>query len=390
MKVAVDRSELERLDRDALIERAMGLGVSRARVLTRAELVDELIVLGPDDPQDKQRARGFFGVARDLLAHVVEQGLHLPDAAERLRSCGALPPSARTRAPSALPTVTLAEIYAAQGHISRAVDTIQSVLVREPDHEAARALLARLTDVSYPRVRSSSSPAAEGEHLGAGQHSSAGRTSDDDDAEDAAPHESSGGPAGRGPRELALDGSPGDVDECVAIPVDSRTMYVCWALRFETMLRLERRCSPGAAVLRLVAITPNLEGPIATLRDCAVTCFMGDAVVCDLPAGAVVRVAVGWKTASGDFYSAAHSPALEAAPGDRSTWGIEAIFRSTPGGLEPIGRDDTDAPAIIRALARARREPVDERSADADTDPPGVAAIERWVYAPKAWSIPLA
>jgi hypothetical protein len=81
---------------------------------------------------------------------------------------------------------------------------------------------------------------------------------------------------------------------------------------------------------------------------------------------------------------------LEAAPGDRSTWGIEAIFRSTPGGLEPIGRDDTDAPAIIRALARARREPVDERSADADTDPPGVAAIERWVYAPKAWSIPLA
>src|SRR5580658_9293593 len=145
----MNRAELETLDREDLIARAEAAGVARARILTRPELVDELLIRSAADQASKQRSRGFFGLARDLLARVVEQGLHLPDAADRIRTIGALPPSRRS-APAALPTVTLAEIYAAQGHRQRAIETLESVLAREADHAAARALLAQLNDSTFP------------------------------------------------------------------------------------------------------------------------------------------------------------------------------------------------------------------------------------------------
>src|SRR3984885_11016495 len=142
----MNRVELEKLDRDALIARAEAAGVTRARILTRPELVDELLLRSATDHATKQRARGLFGRARDLLARVVEQGLHLPDAAERIRAVGGAPPPVRPSAPAAPPTVTLAEIYAAQGHRERAIETLDRVVAREPDHAAARALRAQLAD----------------------------------------------------------------------------------------------------------------------------------------------------------------------------------------------------------------------------------------------------
>jgi hypothetical protein len=51
--------------------------------------------------------------------------------------------------PRAIPTVTLAEIYAAQGHRIRATDTLRRLLAIEPEHASARALLARLEDVTF-------------------------------------------------------------------------------------------------------------------------------------------------------------------------------------------------------------------------------------------------
>src|SRR5580698_10929680 len=147
----MNRVELEKLDRDALIARAEAAGVTRARILTRPELVDELLLRSTTDQATKQRSRGLFGRARDLLASVVERGLNLPDAAERIRAVGSdVPPPPRPRAPAALPTVTLAEIYAAQGHRERAIETLDRVLAREPEHAAARALVAQLRDKSYP------------------------------------------------------------------------------------------------------------------------------------------------------------------------------------------------------------------------------------------------
>jgi hypothetical protein len=382
MSGAVDRSELEALDRDVLIERAAGQGVSDARVLTRAELVDELILRGPDEPEDKQRARGFFGLARDLLAHAVQRGLHLPDAAERILTSGTLPPSARMRAPAALPTVTLAGIYAAQGHIARAIDTIQSVLVREPDHEAARAFLARLTDVSYSHVR----PSAPG---GAGDDRSVTAAGDrgDRSAEDGHALAASGAQYALGPPDLHLEGPSSEVDECIAVPGDSGSLFVYWALRFRTIEYVVGRCPGGATVLRLVVVTPRIEGPTTEVRDRTIASFVGDTIIRDLPPGAIVRVAVGWKSSAGEFCPAAHSPALEAESVDRSMWGIETICRSTPAGLKPIDRADKDAPAIVRALERARRETVCCRRGSLEATPPDVATVERWIYAPAAWSV---
>src|SRR5688572_26380170 len=118
----MDRAELERLDRESLVFRAQAAGIKRARILTRPELVDELLRLDPSvDPEKLKRSRGFFGRARDLLNKVVERGLHLPDAAERLVSAlGTTLPEIKRPEPQAIPTVTLAEIYAAQGHKQRA------------------------------------------------------------------------------------------------------------------------------------------------------------------------------------------------------------------------------------------------------------------------------
>jgi hypothetical protein len=149
----MDRGELEGLDRESLVIRAQAAGIRRARILTRPELIDELLRLDPStDEAQLRRSRGFFGRARDLVARVVERGLHLPDAAERIRELtGVLDaPYAMPRIePQAMPTVTLAEIYAAQGHQKRAIETLRRVLEREPEHLAAQALLARLEDDGY-------------------------------------------------------------------------------------------------------------------------------------------------------------------------------------------------------------------------------------------------
>ena len=148
----MDRGELEGLDRESLVVRAQAAGIRRARILTRPELIDELLRLDPtaDDAQ-LRKSRGFFGRARDLVARVVERGLHLPDAADRIRTIAMGPTtlSVPRTEPQAMPTVTLAEIYAAQGHRGRAVETLRRVLEREPEHTAARALLARLDDEAY-------------------------------------------------------------------------------------------------------------------------------------------------------------------------------------------------------------------------------------------------
>jgi hypothetical protein len=144
------RSELDGLDREALIRLAEENGVARARILTRPELIDEILVrTAPADSEaDVSIARGFFGLARDLVARVVERGLHLPDAATRIRSI-AIDSPRRSSPPAALPTVTLAQIYAAQGHTQRAVDTLRRVLEAEPEHVDARELLEKLTDAAY-------------------------------------------------------------------------------------------------------------------------------------------------------------------------------------------------------------------------------------------------
>jgi hypothetical protein len=344
----MNRVELEKLDRDALIARAEAAGVTRARILTRPELVDELLLRSATDQATKQRSRGLFGRARDLLASVVERGLNLPDAAERIRAVGSDLPPAHPRAPAALPTVTLAEIYAAQGHRDRAIETLDRVLTREPEHAAARALVAQLRDESYP-VPSPRLPPEEEEDGAAPEESPT-------DAESTAP------PGSAEPSHM-LDDSPlpprYDVDECVAIPVDPSTLYVYWEVR-ERTLEYVRAARPGGTIaLRIVVIIPTWDGPRSSVRDHDVHATVGDHFATDLPAGCVVRVAIGYR--HGDaFVAVAHSPALDTPPGAPSPLVADVLVRWTPQGTSLVSRSDEDAASIDRALQRVRRQSASE------------------------------
>jgi hypothetical protein len=137
----MQRHELEPLNREELISLAERLSVPRPRVLTQPELIDEILTRTARSERDLERSRGWFGRARDLLASVVERGLHLPEVARVLRAT----PASRSMPtpPPPLATVTLAEIYAAQGHLDRALTVLDEVLSREPAHEAALKLRDR-------------------------------------------------------------------------------------------------------------------------------------------------------------------------------------------------------------------------------------------------------
>jgi hypothetical protein len=371
------RLQLEQLDRDALIARAENAGVTRARILTRPELVDELLLRSAGDAASKRKARGLFGVARDLLARVVEQGLNLPDAAERIRALGVpLPP--RRGAPAALPTVTLAEIYATQGHRDRAIETLASVLAREPDHSAAQSLLEQLKDGSYPVP----APRLPPEH---------------EEGAEAAPAAGSSAPAqstavvDEAPREPfgMLDDTPlptrYDVDECVAIPVDPTTLYVYWESRAATLDHLRASQPAGAAgalCLRIVAVEPTWDGPRSTTRDVPVDATLGDWFARDLPLGCVVRAAIGWKSGL-EFAPIAHSPALETPPGAPSPIVADVLVRWTPKGTTRLAPGDPDSAAIERALGRVRREAARARQAGLGARGNG-GSSEQWATAP--WS----
>lgn len=134
---------LDRMARDELIAYARRLGVNRPELLTRVELKDEIIRVSASDDSQRKRLRGWLGVARDLVASVVEQGLHLPDAAALIRGGAGFEIAGNN--PGAVATVTLAEIYAAQGHVRRALGMLDEVLEKEPDHEPARSLRSRLS-----------------------------------------------------------------------------------------------------------------------------------------------------------------------------------------------------------------------------------------------------
>ncbi len=338
----MERAELEALDRDTLITKADQAGVSRARILTRPELIDELLLrtarAGAKDEGTIARARGFFGRARDLLARVVEKGLHLPDAADRIRSIAPPPPAGPpARAAAALPTVTLAEIYATQGHKDRAVETLRRVLEREPDHSAARSLLAQLEDTAYvapppplPPEDDAPAPPESGEALIPQKKAPIARMRDDEPLP-----------------------SRYDVDECVAIPVDPSTLFVYWEVKDATTRHLAQTRPGGAMVLRLVLLLPTWDGPRTQIRDHEVRAQQGDYFVRQLPIGTIVRAAIGWRWQA-TFIAIAQSPALETPPGAPSPIVADVLVRWTPKGTTRVAATDADAAIITRAVEIAR------------------------------------
>jgi hypothetical protein len=361
----MNRADLERLDRDALIAQAEKAGVTRARILTRPELVDELLLRSAGDDASRRRARGLFGLARDLIARVVERGLHLPDAAERIRTID-IPTTPRTGAPAALPTVTLAEIYAAQGHKERAIETLESVLQREADHAAAQALLTQLRDGTFPVPQPRLPPEPDDSIAPAGSSTAEART-------DEAPPEPFG----------MLDDQPlptrYDVDECVAIPVDPTSLYVYWEARAATLDALRKAHPGGDLVLRIVVVAPTWHGPQTRTRDHGLDASFGDYFVRELPAGCVVRAAIGWRTGDA-FESIAHSPALETPPDSPSPLVADVLVRWTPAGSTRVQPGDPDAGTIERALGRMRREAARARQSGLNGGLGGSSEI--WATAP--------
>jgi hypothetical protein len=136
------------IPRHELIALALDLGVDRPEQLSDAELLQHVSRASvgaqaeatPPAAPPAAPARGWFQVARNLVASMLEKGLNLPSAARVLReTVRTVPPQ---RPP--FPTVTLAQIYIAQGHTQRAVATLQQVLRRDPKNPKARRLLSTL------------------------------------------------------------------------------------------------------------------------------------------------------------------------------------------------------------------------------------------------------
>ncbi len=134
-----DPNSMSRLQ---LLELAQQLRVSDADVMTRAELRAAIEKARRPEPRPRAEPVTWVSVARRLLASIVEQGLNLPDAAALIRGDANLNTPARPPPPVA--TVTLARIYATQGHLGRALGTLDEVLTSDPDHDIARDLRAQL------------------------------------------------------------------------------------------------------------------------------------------------------------------------------------------------------------------------------------------------------
>ncbi|CAN5896533.1 hypothetical protein BH11MYX4_BH11MYX4_37480 [soil metagenome] len=395
----MDRGELEGLDRESLVVRAQAAGIRRARILTRPELIDELLRLDPTaDEAQLRRSRGFFGKARDLVARVVERGLHLPDAADRIRELtGAEVQYAAPRIePQAMPTVTLAEIYAAQGHRQRAVETLRRVLEREPEHVAARTLLARLEDEGYvapppplppePEIEVDPNAGAEEEDEESsaetlvpaafaeaqttetstlGERFVAGPSygvpggaefhlapeSERDEPAEARPHaivaaEDKDVDALAPTGVFAVVPEVEEDDECIAIPLGAGRTFVRWSVSFMAIGAQLGARPAGHFVVRAHVVTPSWDGPLAEARDRMIDPDADEVVLEGLPERSVVRVAVGWL--DGDtFIPFAHSPALEVtAARGLAVW--------TPRGSVPVLLDDPRAARIARAFDRSR------------------------------------
>jgi hypothetical protein len=316
----MDRAELEKLDRESLVQRAQAAGLKRARVLTRPELIDELVRRDPQiESSQLKRTRGFFGLARDLLSRVVERGLHLPDAAERFRQVLSEPgPEVPRPEPQAIPTVTLAEIYAAQGHQQRAIDTLLRVLEQEPDHVAARALLEKLQGKDYVPPREPLPPEPEYEPA---------LVEEEEEEEEAVetprliPEPEEPAPISMSdPVTVALPASELAQlveDRCIAIG-----SYVWWQLSAAS----QKLADQSFFFVRIVTIVPTWNGPEISTSDVAADPHTGELVLRDGPArgirgtsAPIVRIAVGFMV-DGEFVPVAHSPALELGPDGASQW----------------------------------------------------------------------
>jgi len=350
----MQRYELEKLSREELIVHASHLGVPRPRVLTQPELMDEIITRTAKSEREKTKARGWLGRARDMLAQVVEKGLHLPEAARVLRSG----PEERPwpTPPPPLPTVTLAEIYAAQGHLERAVAVLDEVLTREPEHAEARSLRGRFVEQSKAarqrrgpetRVEAPTRIEAPTSVVASAPEPAKPAPAKPEAPKPPAPEPELPSPTPAQPEihhpvvekpeppkpeieppeapkpeieaptpprsavvapaltttanlDAALEESVlperYDVDEIVAIAVDPFTLYFYWEVRATSLARAQARRPDGWLAVRVAGVTASWSGPVTRVRDLRADSLYGDRFLRDIEPGSNIRVSVGWQS----------------------------------------------------------------------------------------------
>lgn len=371
----MDRKELEGLSREELIQRAESLGVVRPRTLTIPELIDEVLQAGQKRPDAKQR--GWFGRARDLLTSVIDRGMNAPQPRSR-RGDGRNAP--QTPAPP-LPTVTLAEIYAAQGHLERAITTLDEVLSREPTHTEAQALRARFEQQLHKTKPSTPPPVIEAKlepmPPAPSAPSSGALVTEAPAAEVAAVEAPVEAPTPAEPTvtseavveadqslaaplpEVAIE-PPLEVDEIVGLAVDPHTVYLYWEIRPSTLASVRAVHPEGAIVVRTVTVQPALAGPATEVRDFRVDALFGELFVRGLPAQANVRASIGYRSESGfePFAVAMELTTPRATPGPETA----QTFRRWSDADQPA-RVPQDDP-IQRALQAQRARAFEEFSAE--------------------------
>lgn len=247
----------------------------------------------------------WLGKARELLARLVERGLHLPEArrgvAERVGNDDA--------DGEALATVTLANIYAAQGHRAQALATLREVASRDPDNAEARELLAQIE--------------AEPER---------------DEASAVNDVETSDVPIA--PR---ADRSAEQCARCTFVPMGDGRFFFSWSVG---------DTARSGLVVTLVAVAPAWDGPTTSERTVAVSGASGELLFDGFATRATVRAALGLRV-DGAFVPIAVAPPLELAEGVDAPRAPSDFLESTAAGLAPI--DDEDAiDELCRSLERAR------------------------------------
>jgi len=275
--------ELDQLSREEIIAKARVLGVSKPELLTRVELADEILAISAPSDESRKNLRGWFGVARDLVANVVEAGLHLPDAAAVIRGEAWVEGKAVTRKPVA--TVTLAEIYATQRHYARALTMLDEVLRAEPDHEAARELRQEiqrktakvpLEVVVEPRGEPVVQPGAEAAHV---------------PVADPAPTQ-----------DVNLNTEKSTEIPGVEFETDAAffafregQVQLYWELSEASLSRLRARLPDGRLLARVVGVSPAEGRPVRSSQDLVLEGVMGSSRASGFEPNAVVRVACGWQ-----------------------------------------------------------------------------------------------
>lgn len=335
--------DIDSLSRSELVEKARALGVERPERMTRVELRDEMIRRTVAEG-DQAEARGLFGVARSMLASVVESGLKFPDAAKVIRGDSSIQVPAANQTPVA--TVTLAEIYAAQGHHARALRMLEEVLREEPEHhEALRvrrelighdAPLSRAPDSAPSPMRSSlsgastqesnlatpSDPPATPEYVPGGFLDTTGEEiqTGKPPVVEAAVEPAASLDAPELPSlvddALAADDAPAAVADSVqgesqialapylVIDQESSSLSLYWELPPSALAHCGVDLNDGGPAIRLVAFTPSGISPVRSERTLNIEAAPGELgtgtrFLPEFGKPAVVRAALGWQSSDG-------------------------------------------------------------------------------------------